>query len=117
MRYTVLYCCVLCLLGMLTDVLHAQEELELVTKQSMSVAITAEAVALGRMTGDETIDAVAVGKISTTARYSLFSGTGDGSFSDAPSNGALYNSPSDLVIGDFNNDGKLDFVALNGGCG
>ncbi len=72
------------------------------------------AVELADLSGDEILDAVTVGL--APARYAAYAGAGDGSFDEELANGALYLQPTDLVVGDFDEDGILDIAGINNAC-
>ena len=74
-----------------------------------------EAVKLARIDGDEHLDAVVVCTYSDT--YACLRGNGDGTFGDEFASDYLDINPTDLVVGDFNNDGYPDIAGLNSGCG
>ena len=71
------------------------------------------AIALGDMNGDGKLDAVtANGATSGSHGVSVLLSNGDGSFQPAV-NFVTNTDPTRIVIGDFNNDGKLDVAAAN----
>ena len=87
---------------------------------SLTAGKTPMAVELAEIDADSTLDAVIVGSLTgstTVPKYSCFHGVGDGIFTGEISQGDLYLSPTDLVVGDFNEDGFLDIAAINGACG
>ncbi len=74
------------------------------------------AVAIGDLNGDGYSDLVVMNSLSNT--FSVLLGNGDGTFEPqqtyvvgGPPNGQFYGS--DLALGDFNGDGKLDIMATN----
>jgi hypothetical protein len=74
----------------------------------------AGAVALADLDRDGILDAVVAGK--TLAVYGAYHGSGDGSFSPSMASGSLYKEPRDLVLGDFDGDGRPDLAAINSAC-
>jgi len=72
-------------------------------------------MAVGDLDGDGDADLVT----ATGSEIRVRLGNGTGGF-DAPANGVAYPAginPTDVVLGDFNNDGKLDIAAANYGSG
>jgi hypothetical protein len=106
---------VICLLACSSAGVAQSMALEPATEFTTSVA-GPQAVALGDIDKDLALDAVVVGG-GTSAWYAGYRGTGTGSFADEIAKGYLSVSPSDVVVGDFNNDGRLDIAGLNVGCG
>lgn len=61
-------------------------------------------------------DVIYISRFFTPNIVAFFPGNGDGTFG-APTTLATLNNPLDVVAGDFNGDGKLDFVVAEGGGG
>ena len=80
---------------------------------------TAPAVAVGDFNGDGKLDLALTGYNSNTPNIVIVLGNGDGTFQSP----VIYTSnkygPSEIVVGDFNGDGKLDLAVTNafGGVG
>src|SRR3990172_8773688 len=74
----------------------------------------ARGVVIEDFDGDGDLDFVAGRGNGATAYYHLFINDGDDNFMDTGIVGDLYNANSyamDMAAGDFNNDGRMDFVA------
>ena len=72
-----------------------------------------QGMAQGDFNGDGIPDIVTVNISGTTSSVSLLLGNGDGTF-QSPVNYACGYDPIAIAVGDFNGDGKLDFVAVGG---
>jgi hypothetical protein len=71
-------------------------------------------LAVGHFTGDGALDVVAANQV--THLLSVFLNNGDGTFQPAVyySTGDVYVWANSVAVGDFNDDGNLDFVTANG---
>jgi len=74
-------------------------------------------VAVGDFNGDGKPDFVVVGSGDLYGYMSVFLSKGDGTFQAAANYlwGSTFSSPSSVAVGDFNGDGRPDFVVVGGG--
>jgi hypothetical protein len=84
------------------------------TASSFKVASTAVSLAAGDLNGDGSPDLVAVVQLpgGPPGTVNLFLGNGDGTFS-AGMTATVGAEPNDVVLADFNHDGKLDIAVSN----
>ncbi|HEX4765704.1 MAG TPA: VCBS repeat-containing protein [Lichenihabitans sp.] len=69
-------------------------------------------VEVADLNGDDRPDLLVANRASGSV--SVFLGNGGGTFTAEPTVTGLDGSPAAVAVGDFNNDGKLDFVATGG---
>src|SRR5258708_30964302 len=84
-------------------------------RQDYAAGRDPSSVAVGDFNGDGTMDLAVVNRNSGTV--SLLLGNGDGTFQAAQSvavGDAVVSAVSFVAVGDFNRDGKLDLVVVNG---